>query len=113
MMLGMTSQIDLAAAAREHLPVDVADVWLSLLRPGIRLVAADDGDGPLVGHLGGEPELPDDLAWPVWEGRYQVVSASPADTRNESKRSAGVSHPSVILGRPLSISAISSNCVCV
>ncbi|WP_241825639.1 YwqG family protein [Micromonospora sp. CB01531] len=64
----MTSQIDLAAAAREHLPADVADTWLSLLRPGIRLVPADDGDGPPVGYLGGEPELPDDLAWPVWEG---------------------------------------------
>ena len=67
-MLGMTSQIDLAAAAREHLPADVADTWLSLLRPGIRLITDDDGDGPPVGYLGGEPELPDDLAWPVWEG---------------------------------------------
>ncbi|SCE90902.1 Uncharacterized protein YwqG [Micromonospora chaiyaphumensis] len=67
-MLGMTSQTDLAAAAREHLPADVADTWLSLLRPGIRLINADDGDGPAVGYLGGEPQLPDDVAWPVWEG---------------------------------------------
>ncbi|MEW2143316.1 YwqG family protein [Micromonospora vinacea] len=64
----MTSQIDLAAAARDHLPADVADTWMSLLRPGIRLITADGGDGPSVGYLGGEPELPDDLAWPVWEG---------------------------------------------
>jgi hypothetical protein len=47
------------------------------------------------------------------ERRYQVVSASPADIRNEFKRSAGVSHPNVILGRPLSISAISSSWTCV
>ncbi len=45
--------------------------------------------------------------------RFQGVSASPAGLRNEFKRSAGVSHPSVILGRALSISAIPSNCTCV
>lgn len=68
MMPGMTAQTDLAAAARQHLPADVAEAWLSLLRPGIRLTTAEPGDGPPVGYLGGEPELPDDLAWPVWEG---------------------------------------------
>lgn len=67
-MLGMTTQTNLVAAAREHLPADIADTWLSLLRPGIRLTNMEDSDGPPVGYLGGEPELPDEMAWPVWEG---------------------------------------------
>ncbi|MEU3877861.1 MULTISPECIES: YwqG family protein [Streptomyces] len=57
----------LHALARTHLPADVAEKWIGLLRPGIRLVAADEGE-PVVGQLGGRPALPEGVEWPVWEG---------------------------------------------
>ncbi|WP_190132329.1 YwqG family protein [Streptomyces mashuensis] len=57
----------LRALARTHLPADVAEQWIGLLRPGIRLVAAGEGE-PVVGQLGGRPALPEGVEWPVWEG---------------------------------------------
>ena len=51
--------------AREHLPRDVAESWLRLLRPAVRLRHADSGE-PVVGQLGGVPTLPDAMAWPIW-----------------------------------------------
>lgn len=90
----MTSSPDLVAAARTHLPADVADAWLSLLRPGIRLVAADgDDDGPTVGHLGGEPELPDDLAWPVWAGHGPLSFVASVDCAALPGSAAGIGLP--------------------
>ncbi|WP_369217163.1 YwqG family protein [Streptomyces flavofungini] len=59
---------ELYALAHEHLPSDVAERWLGLLRPGIRLAAAG-GDDAVVGQLGGEPRLPESVEWPVWEGQ--------------------------------------------
>ncbi|MEV0121434.1 YwqG family protein [Streptomyces sp. NPDC050703] len=59
---------ELYALAHEHLPSDVAERWLGLLRPGIRLAAAG-GDEAVVGQLGGEPRLPDTMEWPEWEGQ--------------------------------------------
>ncbi|GII55652.1 hypothetical protein Pth03_40410 [Planotetraspora thailandica] len=56
----------LAGAARDHLPGDIADVWISLLRPGIRLRHAEEGD-QMAGHLGGQPSLPPGVPWPEWE----------------------------------------------
>ncbi|KUL53569.1 DUF1963 domain-containing protein [Streptomyces sp. A1499] len=69
-MRGMTqnSSGELYALAHEHLPSDVAERWLGLLRPGIRLAAAG-GDEAVVGQLGGEPRLPDTMEWPEWEGQ--------------------------------------------
>jgi uncharacterized protein DUF1963 len=55
---------ELAGIAREHLPPDIAERWIALLRPAFAL--GRDVDGPVVGQLGGLPHLPDDLAWPVW-----------------------------------------------
>ncbi|MEU7578947.1 YwqG family protein [Streptomyces sp. NPDC041068] len=57
----------LHALAHAHLPSDAAEQWLGLLRPGIRLAGAG-GDDAVVGQLGGEPRLPADVEWPVWEG---------------------------------------------
>ncbi|MEV5597534.1 YwqG family protein [Streptomyces sp. NPDC052496] len=58
--------------AAEHLPPDVAERWTALLRPAVRLTRPDDRraplPGPVVGHLGGLPELPADVPWPVREG---------------------------------------------
>ncbi|WP_055612326.1 YwqG family protein [Streptomyces phaeochromogenes] len=53
--------------ALRHLSPDIAERWLGLLRPGLRLGVAADSDRP-VGHLGGLPKLPTDEEWPVWEG---------------------------------------------
>ena len=54
----------LSAAARAQLPAEVAQRWIDLFRPAVRLVP--QGDGPPVGQLGGNPSLPADVAWPEW-----------------------------------------------
>lgn len=90
-MPGMTSQDDLEVAAREYLPGDVAEAWLPLLRPGIRLVS--DGEGPLVGYLGGTPELPDDVAWPVWEGHGPLSFIASVDCAAVAGMATGVGLP--------------------
>ncbi|GII31621.1 YwqG family protein [Planotetraspora mira] len=68
----------LADLARSHLPADVADTWISLLRAGLRLTHAEDGDR-VVGHLGGDPRLPPDVAWPVWEDRGPLTFVAALD----------------------------------
>ncbi|MEU3353323.1 YwqG family protein [Streptomyces sp. NPDC037389] len=57
--------------ARTLLPADLAERWISLLRPAARLVTTPEpgAEDVVVGRLGGLPELPEDMAWPVWEGR--------------------------------------------
>lgn len=60
------SDSPLAALARQHLPPDVADTWLRLVRPALWLRASRDGE-TVVGRLGGNPALPADLDWPTWE----------------------------------------------
>jgi uncharacterized protein YwqG len=62
-MTGRSAELE--EVARTWLPPDIADRFLGLLRPAIRLDAAGANDRP-VGHLGGEPALPDDMPWPVW-----------------------------------------------
>lgn len=64
---GESDRAYLERLARAHLPDDIADRWLALLRPAIRLTAASNGD-PVVASLGGQPRLPDDLVWPEWDG---------------------------------------------
>jgi uncharacterized protein YwqG len=68
MIFTMTAPTDLSALARELLPADVAEKWIPLLRPGIRLVSMKDDNGPAVGYLGGDPELPANVPWPKWKG---------------------------------------------
>ncbi|MGW5755462.1 DUF1963 domain-containing protein [Nocardia rhamnosiphila] len=58
---------DLLNAARSHLDPRLAEHWISLLRPAIRLRHADDGD-PVVGYLGGLPLLPPGEPWPGRQG---------------------------------------------
>lgn len=64
---GESDQAYLERLARALLPAEIADRWLTLLRPAIRLVPAADDD-LVVARLGGHPQLPDDVAWPVWDG---------------------------------------------
>ncbi|MGW2631598.1 YwqG family protein [Streptomyces chattanoogensis] len=59
----------LHALAHKHLPEEVAERWIGLLRPSLRLEKdTGTGVGPVVGRLGGLPELPKDEEWPVWQG---------------------------------------------
>ncbi|MGK5637659.1 YwqG family protein [Streptomyces sp. URMC 126] len=68
----------LRAIARAHLPSDVAERWLALLRPSARLVPAADGEAP-AGALGGLPRLPDDVEWPEWEGHGPLAFVASVD----------------------------------
>jgi len=61
------SESPLAEAGRLYFSPADAETWIKLLRPGFHLRALGDGEEP-VGQLGGTPELPADLEWPVWEG---------------------------------------------
>ena len=63
----MTTTDQLAAVARNHLTEADAATWISLLRPGIRLVP-HDGAAPVAARLGGVPRLPADAEWPEWVG---------------------------------------------
>lgn len=56
-----------AAMLARYLPPPAVQTWLALARPALRLVPAGPGD-PVVARLGGDPVLPDDVPWPVWEG---------------------------------------------
>ncbi|KNB53276.1 YwqG family protein [Streptomyces caatingaensis] len=68
-MTRSTTDDALHALARRHLPEDVAERWIGLLRPGLRLERAAEGAAePVVGRLGGLPELPENEERPVWEG---------------------------------------------
>ncbi|WLQ53882.1 DUF1963 domain-containing protein (plasmid) [Streptomyces poriferorum] len=60
---------------------EVAEGWLGLLRPGVRLDVAVGSDDA-VGQLGGIPALPAATEWPVWDGHrplsfIEAVSESP------------------------------------
>lgn len=55
------------ALARQRLPADVAEHWISLLRPAARLVAAGSGE-EVVARLGGRPSMPAGVEWPTWNG---------------------------------------------
>ena len=57
----------LVALAHLHLPTRTADQWSGLALPAGRLEPiGDDATGPVVGHLGGNPRLPDGVEWPQW-----------------------------------------------
>ncbi|MFD0270515.1 YwqG family protein [Streptomyces sp. NPDC127106] len=57
----------LRSLALQHLSPEVAEKWLGLLRPGVRLEIAAGSDD-VVGHLGGLPALPATAEWPAWDG---------------------------------------------
>ncbi|MFI1286791.1 YwqG family protein [Streptomyces sp. NPDC020858] len=69
MIKGMThgSSEALSVLAHQHLPSDVAERWVGLLRPAVRLETAAASD-IAVGQIGGLPRLPADVEWPSWEG---------------------------------------------
>jgi hypothetical protein len=55
--------------ARQFLPPDLAEQWLSLLRPAVALGPAAPAPGTRpAAVLGGSPDLPPETEWPVWDG---------------------------------------------
>ncbi|WP_250001575.1 YwqG family protein [Actinoplanes sp. M2I2] len=54
---------ELIEAARATLPPAVADAWIGLMRPAVRLRRAAAGE-PVAGQLGGSPALPENVEWP-------------------------------------------------
>lgn len=78
----------LRSLASKHLPPDIAERWLELLRPSARLAVATGSDS-VAGHLGGQPKLATGVDWPVWEGHGPLsfiasidCAALPAQTLN-------------------------------
>ena len=65
----MTSAEEYAQFALAHLPELYAQKWISLLRPAVQFpdAAAAAGERPAL-RLGGNPQLPDEVAWPAFEG---------------------------------------------
>lgn len=57
----------LVSVAYRYLPPVVAERWIALIRPAVRLKTCRRGE-KRVGQLGGLPCLPEDVVWPVWEG---------------------------------------------
>jgi uncharacterized protein YwqG len=91
----MLPEVDLAVVARKHLPHDMAERWVALLRPGIRLDDDDDAPGPVVGHLGGAPELPLDVAWPEWPGHGPLSFIAAFDCAAIPTATTGPQFPAV------------------
>jgi hypothetical protein len=68
----------LAEAGRQFFSPENAQTWISLLRPGCHLRTLTKGE-PTVGQLGGEPSLPSDVEWPVWEGHGPLSFVASVD----------------------------------
>jgi len=67
-----------AEIARQHLPPEIADRWLRLLRPAAVLRHAARGDRA-AGVLGGNPRLPDYAEWPSWDGHGPLSFVAAVD----------------------------------
>jgi hypothetical protein len=61
---GMTMD-DIAGDVHAALSAEIADRWIAMLRPGLRLRPAAPGE-TVVCRLGGNPRLPEAAAWPEW-----------------------------------------------
>lgn len=86
---------NLARLARAHLEPGVAERWLHLTRPAVRLTAAQEGD-PVVARLGGRPCVPESFEWPSWEGHGPLSFVADVDLAAIARSSLdpGVTLPS-------------------
>lgn len=62
------SESALADAGRRYFGAADAQTWVGLLRPALSLRALGPDESAVAAYLGGEPLLPADVQWPVWEG---------------------------------------------
>ncbi|GAA3657335.1 hypothetical protein GCM10022224_020620 [Nonomuraea antimicrobica] len=85
---------DFTDMVRAHLPSAAADRLIALLRPGIQLSHAKDGD-PVVGHLGGSASLPEGVAWPVSPGMRPLSLAVALDCARLAGYEVDMSLPGV------------------
>lgn len=90
----------LERVAQEHLPPDVAEQWLALLRPAVALTAAED-EQPVVARFGGDPVLPADAEWPTWPGHGPLSFVGEVDLAALSSLGLDVSVPLPAHGRLL------------
>ena len=67
-----------AQAGRQYFSAADAETWIGLLRPAFHLRALE-ADEPQVGYLGGDPLLPADAEWPVWEGHGPLYFVAALD----------------------------------
>jgi len=61
------SESPVAQAGRQYFSEQDAETWAGLLRPGFQLRALES-EGSVAAYLGGDPLLPEEVEWPVWEG---------------------------------------------
>jgi uncharacterized protein YwqG len=69
---------EFAEAARTHLPAEIAERWIALLRLGLHLRPATPGE-PVVCRLGGNPRLPEATPWPEWPGHGPLTFIAEVD----------------------------------
>ena len=72
------SDSPIAQAGRRYFSPADAQTLTRLLRPAFHLRALEPGEAR-VGYLGGDPELPADLAWPIWEGHGPLYFVAALD----------------------------------
>jgi uncharacterized protein YwqG len=72
------SDSPIAQAGRQYFSPTDAQTLTGLLRPAFHLRALEPGE-PQVGYLGGDPELPADVAWPIWEGHGPLYFVAALD----------------------------------
>jgi uncharacterized protein YwqG len=82
--------------ARRELPPAAADQWVSLLRPSLRLRAAEKNK-VLVGQLGGVPVLPDGFAWPHWDGYGPLTFIAEIDCGQLPSSTLSMPHTGTLL----------------
>lgn len=72
------SDSPLAEVGRQYFSAADAQTLTDLLRPAFHLRALEPGELQ-VGYLGGDPELPADVAWPHWEGHGPLYFVAALD----------------------------------
>lgn len=78
--------------AFQHLPPDVANRWLQLLRPAAALGHAMPGDRTAA-VLGGHPQLPDSAEWPSWDGHGPLTFVAALDCAELTRVPLDISLP--------------------
>lgn len=76
----------------EHLEPDVAERWLTLLRPALHLVPLRAEAAP-VARLGGTPNLPLGQPWPTWEGAGPLMFVGELDLAEVAKFQLDITVP--------------------
>lgn len=97
---GEDDEAYLRRLAAQHLPPDVRERWLALLRPALRLVPAVPGQAP-VARLGGDPVVPPDFVWPVWDGHGPLAYVGEIDLAALSASAGALDIPVPTSGRLL------------